>query len=249
MRDQAILQPVPSGYFSGAGTWRTFAACYNISRTHTEALVYVAKHFSMLRVYTWALSGTGRGTTRCGRKHTLCRGYLPVNNPTPSLQAEAASQYLLWAYIHDRSAADHPGPPVQVFNRVMAILCDMAASNSALFTLQERSSIAAALIQLRSEGQGASGPVASVLASAPSQLTAAATSGRQGSLDAAQHVPALLSLLAEYHSDVMPEHSESVASAAMRLVDAAARRLKPGCLAATLCASAACPPTLATRNA
>lgn len=117
----------------------------------------------------------------------------------------------------------------------MAQLCDMTALNSAAFTLQERSTIAGALIRLSCEGPTASEPIGSVLAYAAPQLAAAASSGRQGSMDAAQHVPALLSLLAEYPIDTSTE-AKAVATSAMLLIDTVAPRVKPDLLAAMLCA-------------
>lgn len=113
----------------------------------------------------------------------------------------------------------------------------MASSTSTDFSLQERSLIATALVRLRSEGTAASGPISSVLSEAVPQLTVAASSGRQASLDAAHHVPAILSLLAEFHEDIPAELSEAVASAAMLLVGNVASRMKPPCLADTLCGS------------
>eukprot|EP00892_Ulva_mutabilis_P012126 jgi/Ulvmu1/9286/UM050_0035.1 len=127
----------------------------------------------------------------------------------------------------------------KVFHRVMGVLCDMAASSSDAFTLQERSSIVSSLIRLSSEGPVASGPISSVLSCAEPQLAAAASSGQQGTLDAARHVPAVLALLAIFHREISPEYSDAVASAAMQLVDQVATRLEPEDLAETLSSVAA----------
>lgn len=126
---------------------------------------------------------------------------------------------------------------MQVFSQTMDLLCDMTALNSAKFNLQELAIISMVLVRLSGEGSAASAPVSAILAHAAPQLTAAASSGRQGSMDAAHHAPALLSLLAVYHCDISVEQSEAVAAAAMLLIEEVAGRVKPELLAGILCAS------------
>lgn len=116
----------------------------------------------------------------------------------------------------------------------MALLRHMTVINSDILTLEQRSAVAEALVRLSREGDMAAAATVPLLSHVGPQLTAAASSGRHGSMEAARHVPAFLQLLADYHCSIAEQSKDSVSAASQLLINRVASRLCPDLLSSTL---------------